>query len=64
MREMGYQSAVSNLILVIATYVVGILSHGDWHLPFIVYLMPVIPLAMSPLLKCIPTSELYDSRPR
>lgn len=61
MREMGYQSAVSNLILVIATYVVGILSHGDWHLPFIVYLMPVIPLAMSPLLKRIPASELYDS---
>lgn len=59
MRQMGYQSAISNLTLVIATYAVGILSHGDWHLPFIVYLIPLIPLALTPVLRRIPSCDLY-----
>lgn len=61
MKEMGYQSAISNLTLVIATYAVGLLSHGNWHLPFVVYLIPVIPLALTPLLRRIPAADLYDS---
>lgn len=59
MRQMGYQSAISNLTLVMATYAVGLLSHGNWHLPFIVYLIPVVPLAMTPLLRKIPDCDLY-----
>lgn len=61
MKEMGYQSAISNLTLVIATYAVGVLSHGNWHLPFVVYLIPIIPLALTPLLRRIPAADLYDS---
>lgn len=44
MKQLGIKSAISNIALVIATFVVGWLNHGNWHLPFIVYLMPVIPL--------------------
>ncbi|WP_303641159.1 MFS transporter [uncultured Duncaniella sp.] len=61
MRQMGLQSAISNMTLVCATYVVGWLSHGDWHLPFVVYLIPVIPLVLARWLRKIPAEDLYDS---
>lgn len=57
MQQMGLQSGISNLSVVVATFAVGFLSHGNWHLPFIVYLMPVIPLALSAGLRGIPTSD-------
>lgn len=61
MRQMGYQSAISNMTLVIATFIVGWLSKGDWHMPFLVYLIPLIPLAMTVFLKRIPAADLNDS---
>lgn len=57
MRQMGLQSGISNLSVVVATLVVGFLSHGNWHLPFIVYLLPLIPLALSPMLRGIPAAD-------
>lgn len=69
MKEMGVQSGVANLTLVVATYVVGWLQHGNWHLPFVVYLLAVIPLILAPWLKGIPkndseiaTSEVENDR--
>ncbi|MDE7418652.1 MAG: MFS transporter [Muribaculaceae bacterium] len=47
MNQMGIQSGISNSALVVATFVVGWLSHGNWHLPFAVYLVCLIPLALS-----------------
>lgn len=47
MTQMGIQSGISNSALVIATFVVGWLSHGNWHLPFAVYLVCVIPLLLT-----------------
>ena len=61
MRQMGYQSAISNMTLVVATFVVGWLSKGDWHMPFLVYLIPLVPLAMTFFLKRIPKADLDDS---
>lgn len=46
MQMLGIKSGVANLALIIATLVVGWLGKGNWHLPFIVYLLPLIPLAM------------------
>lgn len=69
MKEMGVQSGVANLTLVVATFVVGWLQHGNWHLPFLVYLVAVIPLVLSPLLRKIPqndvnvTSQQMDTDP-
>lgn len=60
MKEMGLQSGISNATLVIATYAVGWLSHGNWHMPFLVYLIPLIPLAMIRGLKSIPTPDLLN----
>lgn len=59
MRAMGVKSGVSNLALVVATFVVGWLSHGsDWHLPLLVYLISVIPLCLAVRL---PRQELPDA---
>ena len=60
-RQMGLQSGISNLTLVVATFVVGLLASRDWHLPFVVYLVALVPLAMTPLLKRIPRDELYPA---
>lgn len=46
MQQLGIKSGISNVALVLATFVVGWLNHGNWHLPFLVYLIPAIPLAL------------------
>lgn len=51
MQQLGIKSGISNIALVAATFAVGLLSHGNWHLPFLVYLIPAIPLALSPFLR-------------
>lgn len=51
MQQLGIKSGISNVSLVLATFVVGWLGGGNWHLPFLVYLLPIIPLIFSPFLK-------------
>lgn len=58
MRQMGLQSAVSNLTLVFATFAVGWLAHYDWHMPFLVYGVCIIPLLMTPFLNRVPKEEM------
>ena len=58
MKVMGFQSGISNMTLVVCTFVVGWLSHGNWHLPFLVYLIPLVPLCMAFGLKGIPEADL------
>lgn len=58
MRQLGIKSGISNMALVIATYAVGWLSHGNWRLPFLVYLIPAIPLVLSVFLRGIPKADL------
>ena len=50
-RQLGYSSSINNLTLVLATVVTGYLANVDWHLPFLVYTLPGISLALSFLLK-------------
>ena len=55
MKQMGWQSGISNSTVVIATFAVGWLIQGrNWHLPFIVYLAAVVPLVFSFWLKNVP----------
>ena len=55
MKQMGWQSGISNSTVVIATFAVGWLIQGrNWHLPFIVYLAAIIPLVFSLWLKNVP----------
>lgn len=46
MQQLGIKSGISNMALVLATFVVGWLNRGNWHLPFLVYLIPAIPLVL------------------
>lgn len=58
MRQLGIKSGISNMALVVATYAVGWLNRGNWHLPFLVYLIPAIPLLLSVFLRGIPKADL------
>lgn len=46
-KQFGYSSAITNVTLVVATAVTGYLAEVNWHLPFVVYLLPLISLALS-----------------
>lgn len=58
MTQMGIISAIGNVAVVIATFVVGYIVTINWHFPFLVYLIPIVPLLLSPWLKKIPQSDL------
>ncbi len=49
-KQLGISSAVNNLTLVVATSAVGYLADVEWHLAFIVYLLPVVTLLLIPAL--------------
>lgn len=49
-NQLGISSAVNNLTLVIATSAVGYLADVEWHLAFIVYLLPAVTLLLIPAL--------------
>lgn len=61
LREMGIQSAISNINVMMATFVVGWLCHGNWHMPFAVYLVGLLPLALSFWLRDMPRQDLYQT---
>lgn len=62
MKQMGIISAIGNVALVGATFIVGFLATRSWHLPFLVYLLPLISLLLIPFLKKIPSSD-YGTLP-
>jgi MFS family permease len=49
-KQLGISSAVNNLTLVIATSAVGYLADVEWHLAFVVYLLPAVTLLLIPAL--------------
>lgn len=59
---MGIVSAIGNVALVGATFVVGFLAAKSWHLPFLVYLIPLVSLVLIPFLNKIPNSD-YEATP-
>lgn len=50
-KQFGYNSAITNMTLVVATAVTGYLAEVHWRLPFVVYLLPLISLVLSAYLK-------------
>ena len=48
MRQLGVKSGLANFTLIFATLFVGWLGTRGWHLPFLVYLVPVIPFLLIP----------------
>lgn len=43
-KQYGYTSAVLNLVLMVCTIATGYLAKISWRLPFLVYLLPLVPL--------------------
>lgn len=60
-KQMGIISAIGNIALVGATFVVGFLAAKSWHLPFLVYLIPLVSLFLIPFLNKIPKSDYGTS---
>lgn len=56
-KQFGFSSAITNFTLVIATAVTGYLAEVNWHLPFVVYLLPLVSLVLSVYLKRSMISE-------
>ena len=46
LKQFGLSSAITNFTLVIATAVTGYLAEVSWHLPFLVYLLPLISILL------------------
>lgn len=62
MKQMGIISAVGNLAVLVATFVVGWLASIRWDLPFIVYFIPVVTLLLMPFMSKIPHDDLYTAK--
>ena len=45
-KQMGLSSGINNLTLVVATFVTGWLASKNWHLPFLVYLIPIFAILL------------------
>ena len=50
-RQFGYVSAITNIALVVATALTGWLADIQWRLPFVVYLLPIVSIALLPALR-------------
>lgn len=63
-RNLGIKSATSNFGTVVAAFVVGLLiTDHSWHLPFVVYLAALLPLAFCYWLKEIPGFGSHNISP-
>ena len=51
LKQFGLSSSISNITLVLATSLTGYLAEVNWHLPFLVYLIPLVSIFLSFYLK-------------
>lgn len=49
-KQLGMKSSLSNFTVIFATLFVGWMAAINWHLSFIVYMIPIIPLALIPFM--------------
>ncbi len=50
-KQLGLSSAITNLTLVLATFLAGWLANINWHLPFVVYLAPIFAVVLCNFLR-------------
>lgn len=62
-KQFGYSSAITNVTLVVATAVTGYLAEVNWHLPFVVYLLPLASIILTIHLKNEHTDGEVESTP-
>lgn len=56
-KQLGMKSSLSNFSVIFATLFVGWVASVNWHLSFIVYMLPLVPLVMIPFM----TDRYIDS---
>ncbi len=68
-RFLGMKSGISNASIILGTLAVGLIANRNWHLPFLVYLVPIIPLLLVPYLRrdyilkhTVPTEEPEETQ--
>lgn len=49
-KQLGMKSSLSNFTVIFATLFVGWMASIEWHLSFIVYMIPIIPLCLIPFM--------------
>ncbi|MDE6335087.1 MAG: MFS transporter [Muribaculaceae bacterium] len=49
-KYLGMKSGVSNFTIILGTLFVGLVANKNWHLPFVVYMIPIVPLCLIPFL--------------
>lgn len=49
-KQLGMKSSLSNFTVIFATLFVGWVASISWHLAFIVYMIPIIPLCLIPFM--------------
>lgn len=49
-KTLGLKSGVSNVTVIFATLFVGWIAEISWHLSFIVYMLPLVPLCLIPFM--------------
>lgn len=64
-KELGMKSSLSNFTVIFATLFVGWMASINWHLSFIVYMVPIIPLALIPFMtdRYIQKHSVLDGAP-
>lgn len=62
-KQFGLSSAITNITLVLATSLTGFLAEINWHLPFVVYLFPLVSIVLSFYLKNNMTLDTSDVVP-
>ena len=50
-KQLGYSSSIQNLILVFATFLTGWLANINWHMPFLVYMLPAVGIVLANFLR-------------
>ena len=60
-KQFGLSSAITNVTLVVVTAVTGYLAEVSWHLPFLVYLLPLISILLIIKLKNEPQEDSETS---
>lgn len=63
-KQFGLSSAITNFTLVIATAVTGYLAEVSWHLPFLVYLLPLISILLVRNLKAHESAPVVATSPQ
>lgn len=65
-RQLGMKSSISNFTVIFATLFVGWMATIQWHLSFIVYMIPIIPLCLIPFIseKFITKNSIAGTQPQ